>query len=354
MEWSFIRTERDHRDSVYALLRIPDSVICKNYRRQQLLLLALVSLGMGFFSWLEYGHLRAAALLTGLVLLLAVDLVLGRWLFVRSHLRNVRIRMKGYFGPCTVRLAYGSFHVQCGDGENGAADWHCPVSRLDRAQAVRGGAVVLLKDGRAEYLPLSAFSEDKPLPAFVDAVNMAVAQAAQEAPRIQTPPRHGLVGQTLFYCMTEPELKALHRECSRAALRTWDYWYAQRRPLLILAVLLLFELIAVGWAAFWTMLALAAVMVVLLAVFNGRRAKNLDNFLGEQSLELCEDELCCRRAAGEWRYPYKEFPRLMETGNAWFLFSGRQGLMLLIPKSAFADEAEQAAFLALLRQRMAA
>lgn len=175
MEWKFERTARTMLDAFSAMQGVRDTLPGRRHVRMTgVALVLMIVLVMAFsYPW------SAPRLLVSVVLLVpacVLFVLYERWANPRLMLRQVRAEgeLAALLGIQTVRLVPGALEF-AGPGE---IVWRHEAAQIARAVPTRQGVVVVLRDGGAEFLPLTAFDAGHSLPGCVAAINRLAATAA--------------------------------------------------------------------------------------------------------------------------------------------------------------------------------
>ena len=373
MEWHFLETEQTLKDGYWAMAKNKDT---RFYRQGRLL---------SWFFILVYGGTLLSAMLTmknssipPLVWVISLGMFVAGILFLMPRLvvfaQYSQLKISGLaanlLGPKRVRLADGVFRYDGGMADGSAGTWQCGVEALSYAEAAAYGVLVVLKDGRALFLPQTAFQDRQLLEACVQAINAAIAQACVSAPEAVpaaasaeeacvgfTP--NGLGGGSLAFPLELAQVNALHKEFQLRLLRTPRYWTAQwiALPLLLATVLLVCSMIQRQNKEFLLFCLLVSVLFFFGSAFLRKRGVGLENTCGAQRYWFGSTGFSMETPAGHWNYLYEDFS-LMETKNGFFLYkTARKApfsmfFALTIPKTAFRTPEEQQLFRRLLRLKL--
>lgn len=368
MEWKYTRTERSMQEAFLAAATRRGTRARRAVLRQDLLLAAVFAGAMlvVLHPWRMTPAERAAAwVMLGIYSLIYLLLAAtGAQRYAWSQMRALRSRdlLQNALGPQTVRLSAEGL-VIAGGQLGGTGEFRCPFIDLLRAEAARGGVLVVRRDGRVEFLPPEAFCFGQTVPACVNALNAAIAAAGQGAapgPAEAPPVRQGFApdgsgGGTLTFALELRQAADLYKEANLRLMGIPGYWTGQWRSLVPLALVALGILLLAGAGALLAYLLFMAgitAAAVALVAFGPARTKGLETICGPQTLCLRADGIHVERPNGRWDFRYEEFSMLLETKNGVFFYKPRKNIILAVPKAAFRSPQEQADFCALARARM--
>ncbi|MEL6673991.1 MAG: YcxB family protein [Bacteroidota bacterium] len=141
-------------------------------------------------------------------------------------------------------------------------------------------------------------------------------------------------------------------------------WRMRLTPLVIFtAMILLIESQRPGpfpWGTFTVMMAIGIVFAltidrVFVYFLRRRVSKNIqkqgDRFLGHRKLKFAEDEILVEDAHGTGTHKWSAFFKVEETPDYYYLYVSTHSAFV-IPKWAFVDEGQQAAFKTLLEAKI--
>ena len=361
MQWQFTRTRADLEAGLMAEALTPGTTARGQFRRTAvrtaavfvaliIFLTLTMAPQMGAFWWLMPAFTLLCFVVTAVLLLTPRG-------FARLQIRafGAEHDVSALLTACTVTLDEDAFWATGGDLVTGTSEWRCPLFVLDRAVNIAGGVLVVCQDGRAFFMPPTAFDGAHTAQDCAAAVDAAIGRAKNARLASVLPdaaPRAAgytatADGAVLNFTLEEPEAKQLYRQMVGAAyrqpaiyLRSWQLW-------LVFALILGYEVYL-----FWPLAVVTAGIVAGTVVWGAWHPKQLQGMLGGQTLTLSADGIETVRDNGRWQYPWSAFDMVLETKDGLFPYSVRGGAVLFVPKAAFAQAEQCAAFAALLRQHI--
>ena len=364
MQWQYTMTKQEVRAQFRALTRVQGSIANRQMRRLRLIVPLVVVVAMLAFSLIELGGLPTGEQMGTAIVLLILTALMALLFWGLMPVQYVSMQMSALrrslpemtSQPYRVTLAEG-FLTLDGPGVSGQKSHiHVPAASIRTIQTDRAGLVLVLHSGAGFLMPLSAFSEEAPLPysrsLFEEA--MKTRPAAPEEPKSPDGPvRTGFVpdgegGGTFVQQLDREQARLLLRERTIAVLKTGTYWRRKWPALVLIALGVGYVTFQYGWVGFAMMAALVAVM--LYAMWR-RPAGDFDRICGTFTLRFGPEEILLSDSRGSsWQIPY--CGKLLETPHAWVLCGPGGVAAYSFAKDAFGDKAEEQAFLAMLNARL--
>lgn len=366
MQWQYTMTKQEIRAQIRALTRVRGSIANRQMRRLRLVEpLALVA-AMLVFSLIRLGGLPTGEQTGEMVFLLILTVLMALLIWALAPAQFVSTQMSALrrglaqmtSQPYTVRLEEGMVTVE-GPGISGeSGQIRRKASDLAAVQTDRAGLVLVFRDGAGLMMPLSAFSEEQPLPCSLSLLEQAwhAPQGQEQQKDPADPVRTGFAadgagGGTFVQTIDRVKAESLLRARTMAVLKTPAYWGRKWPALLVILLGGGYIFWQYGWPGLLVLV--VAVAVVLYGILR-KPGRELDRLCGTFTAELAPDALrLTDDKGGSWQIPYQG-SFLLETPKSFVLCRPGATTGYSFDKAAFASEEEQRAFLAALNAHLGA
>lgn len=366
MQWQYTMTKQEIRAQIRALARVRGSIANRQLRRLRLAEPLALAAAMLVFSLIRLGGLPAEEQMGEAVFLLVLTALMALLIWALAPAQYVSIQMSALrrglsqmtSQPYTVRLEEGMVTVE-GPGVSGeSGQVRRRASDLERVQTDRAGLVLVFRDGAGLLMPLSAFSEEQPLPCSLSLLEQArrAPDGGEQQKEPAGPVRTGFVpdgagGGTFVQTIDREKAGNLLRDRTIAVLKTAAYWRRKWPALLVILLGSGYIFWQYGWPG---LLVLAVAVAIVLYGILRKPGRELDRLCGTFTAELAPEGIRLTDDKGSrWQIPYQG-SFLLETPISFVICRPGATTGYSFDKAAFASKEEQQAFLAALNARLGA
>ena len=294
-------------------------------------------------------------------------------LLVMIHFGNKRILKKQLPAFYQAALADGVLTEEITLRDGTVSNAQHPLSDLLEAVPFRGGLLLRFSGPVALFLPQAAFSTSTPQQSAAFIRN-AASMAKSELPRTDSElpketdeaPAYG----TLYFELPESHVYALYRQCNLYINRKPFFLYGRalrkmRGILIFLAVCFAVSLLGnafyapqlilptlLGIFLFFLSIHMITLLIVLFACYRIKNRNGLVYLCGPQYIAFYENYLFLQRRQNSQKIYYREFDRLYEAKDVYFLLQKEISALIMIPKWAFTSQQEETMFVRTLKERL--
>lgn len=365
MTWSYQMNIQTAKEVNAALRRIKGTPARKTYFFRALLPFVII-LFIDFICPAMEGDFNLGSSLSSAIFVYLIFLIV-------LHFSNKGIYKKQLPGYYHATVANGMLTEELTSRDGTVSNGQHPLSELLEAVPFRDGLLLRFMGPVVLFFPQAAFTQSTPQQSAAFILN-AASMAGIELPHSDSElpketgesPAYG----TLYFELPESHVYTLYRQCNLYINRKPLFLYGRifrknKKIFIFLAVTLgvsfllsasnnpgLILLALLNIFLFFLSIHILTLLFTFLACSRIEKKKKLVSLCGPQYIAFYESYLFLQRRQNSQKIYYREFDRLYEAKDVYFLLQKETSALIMIPKWAFTSQQEETMFVRTLKERL--